>query len=161
MTDTAAPEARIERTFDAPIADVWRCFVDADEFAGWYGPPGASIPVCELDVRVGGRRFVGMEMQTPDGTMQMWFVGEFVEITEPTRLVYTEALGDADGNALDPAQSGMPPGAPSTTEVIVELDDRGDGKTGLLLRHVGIPADSPGAMGWQMAIEKLAARLAG
>ena len=50
-------------------------------------------------------------------------------------------------------------GHPETTEIIVELDDSG-AATQMTLTHVGVPADSGGAGGWQQAIEKLAARLA-
>ena len=49
---------------------------------------------------------------------------------------------------------GMPDGHPETTEVIVELDAV-DGKTKMTMTHVGVPADSPGASGWNMAFDKL------
>jgi hypothetical protein len=52
----------------------------------------------------------------------------------------------------------MPPGHPATTEVTVELHDLG-GRTRMVLTHVGIPSDSPGATGWVMALSKLAAHL--
>ena len=39
-----------------------------------------------------------MEMETPSGPMQMFFVGEYREIDPKTRLVYTESVADADGN---------------------------------------------------------------
>jgi hypothetical protein len=48
---------------------------------------------------------------------------------------------------------------PLTTEVRVELDDLG-GRTKQVLTHTGIPADSPGASGWMMALDKLAAHVA-
>ena len=66
----------IERTFDAPIDLVWQMWTDGTEFAKWYGPPGATIPVADIDARVGGRRRVCMEVTTPDGPMRMWFGGE-------------------------------------------------------------------------------------
>jgi Activator of Hsp90 ATPase homolog 1-like protein len=43
-----------------------------------------------------------------------------------------------------------------TTQVIVELDDVG-GRTKMVMTHAGIPADSPGAAAWAMALDKLAA----
>lgn len=159
MTQPTPPEARVERTFDAPIDTVWRMWTEPAQFAAWYGPPGAVIPTCEFRVTIGGRRFVAMEMETPNGKHSMYFVGEFVEIEPPTRLVYTESLADADGAALSAEAAGMPPGAPTATQVIAEFTDLGDGRTTLVVRHVGIPADSPGAMGWQMALEKLATAL--
>ena len=54
----------------------------------------------------------------------------------------------------------MPAGAPMETRVIVELEDLG-GTTRMVMTHEGVPADSPGGMGWQMAIDKLEAHLAG
>ena len=54
---------------------------------------------------------------------------------------------------------GMPDGHPTTTEVAVDLDDLG-GRTKMTLTHVGIPAGSPGAAGWAMALDKLAALIA-
>ncbi|MEM9747943.1 MAG: SRPBCC domain-containing protein [Actinomycetota bacterium] len=150
----------LEREFDAPIESVWTMWADADHFAAWYGPQGASIPLAEMDTRVGGRRRICMEMTTPDGSMQMWFVGEFLTVEAPTLLVYTESMADPDGNVLDPAAAGMPADHPAVTEVRVELTDLG-GRTALTLTHAGVPADSPGAMGWTMALDKLSSFLAG
>ncbi len=44
------------------------------------------------------------------------------------------------------------------TEVRVELEDVA-GRTKMVLTHAGIPADSPGATGWAMALDKLAAHV--
>jgi len=54
---------------------------------------------------------------------------------------------------------GMPDGHPVTTEVVIELEDLGD-RTKMVMTHIGVPSDSPGAAGWNMAFDKLAARLA-
>lgn len=162
MNDTAAsgaPSVVIERTVDAPRPRVWKMWTEAEHFAAWYGPTGATVPVAEMDVTVGGRRRVTIEMGTPEGVMQMSFVGEYRTVDEPNRLVYTEAMADPDGNVLTPEQAGFPDGHPTVTEVIVELADHDDG-TRMTVTHRGIPADSPGAMGWNMALDKLEARLA-
>jgi hypothetical protein len=53
---------------------------------------------------------------------------------------------------------GMPDDHPTTTEVIVELEDLGE-RTRMVMTHRGIPADSPGAAGWTMAFDKLDAHL--
>ncbi len=157
MADTK--DVRIERTFDAPIDLVWAMWTEPEHFADWYGPIGATIPNADMDVRVGGRRRIAMEMQTPGGLMQMYFIGEYREVDPPTRLVYTERMADADGNAMTAEQMGMPAGAPMETSVVVELEDLGT-RTKMTMTHVGIPADSPGGQGWVMAIDKLAARVA-
>jgi uncharacterized protein YndB with AHSA1/START domain len=158
MTDANASQnaLTIERTFGAPVNLVWQMWTDPKHFAAWYGPTGATIPVAKLDLRVGGRRLVGMEMQTPRGPMKMWFTGEYREVVENKRLVYTESMCDENGNVMSPADMGMPEGHPTTTEVRVELAVVGGG-TKMVLTHVGIPSDSPGATGWAMALDKLAA----
>ncbi len=148
----------IERFYEAPAALIWQMWTEAEHFKAWYGPTGASIPIATMDVRVGGTRLVCMEMETPNGTMQMWFTGLYREVVENRRLVYTESMADADGNVLSAADVGMPDGHPTTTEITVELEDLG-ARTKLVLTHVGIPADSPGAAGWTMALDKLEALL--
>ena len=145
----AADAVVIERTFDAPIDLVWRMWTDADEFASWYGPPGADIPEVELDVRVGGRRLVCMAMTTPDGPMRMWFGGEHTSVEPLTLLSYTEQITD---------EHGAPTGDAHMTEVTVELSAV-EGGTRMVMTHAGIPSDSPGAVGWNAAFDKLTARL--
>ena len=130
MTDTNGSQQAVvlERNLDAPVDLVWKMWTEPDHFKAWYGPTGARITVAEFDVRVGGTRQVCMEMDTPNGSMQMWFIGEHLEVVPTERLVYTESMSDADGNIMSPADMGMPEGHPETTEVIVQLEDVG-GKT--------------------------------
>jgi uncharacterized protein YndB with AHSA1/START domain len=97
-----------------------------------------------------------MEMETPGGTMRMWFTGEYLQVVDGERLVYTESMSDENGNVLTPASMGMPEGHPTTTEITVELEALG-GRTKMTMTHAGIPEDSPGAAGWTMAFDKLAA----
>jgi hypothetical protein len=68
MTDTSSTgTVVIERSFDVPVDVAWAMWVDPEHFAAWYGPRGASIPVATMDVRVGGRRLLCMEVDTPSG----------------------------------------------------------------------------------------------
>jgi uncharacterized protein YndB with AHSA1/START domain len=161
MTDEGGTQNAVvmERTLEAPAELVWRMWTEPEHFAAWYGPAGATIPVARMDVRVGGTRHVCMEMETPNGTMQMWFTGEYREIVEHKRLVYTESMSDENGNVLSPTEFGMPAGHPTTTEILVELDEL-DGHTRMIMTHMGVPEDSPGAAGWAIALDKLAAHLA-
>jgi uncharacterized protein YndB with AHSA1/START domain len=146
----------IERRFRAPIDLIWKMWSDPGHFKAWYGPDGATITVAEFDVRVGGRRFVGMEMNTPNGMMRMWFTGEHLTVDQPNELAYSESMSDQNGAVQSPSSMGMPEGHPTTTEVRVELAATGD-LTTMVLTHTGIPAGSPGEMGWTMALDKLAA----
>jgi uncharacterized protein YndB with AHSA1/START domain len=153
LHDTPDPVV-IERVLDAPVGRVWQLWTDPAHFAEWYGPTGASVPVARFDLRAGGTRLVGMEMETPGGPQRMWFTGEYREVVDHKRLVYTEALADEQGNVLPATEAGLPDGHPVTTEVTVELEDLGD-RTKMVVTHLGIPADSPGAAGWNMALDKL------
>jgi uncharacterized protein YndB with AHSA1/START domain len=157
MADDRAPRDAvvIERSFDAPTDLVWQMWTEPEHFKAWYGPGGATIPVAKMDVRVGGTRLVCMEMATPDGAMQMWFTGEYREVVENERLVYTESMSDEHGNVVSPSDMGVPAGHPATTEITVELEDLG-GRTKMVMTHAGVPEHSPGATGWAMAFDKLA-----
>jgi uncharacterized protein YndB with AHSA1/START domain len=146
----------IERTFDAPVEVVWRMWTEPEAFKSWYGPDGATIPDAELDMRVGGIRRVCVAVDTPDGPMRMWFTGEHREVIPMERLVYTESMTDQNGNAMSPP--GSVDGHPSATEVRVELQSLGE-RTSMVLTHIGIPAGSPGATGWSMALDKLTASI--
>ncbi|MGB5951380.1 MAG: SRPBCC domain-containing protein [Ornithinimicrobium sp.] len=147
----------IERIMPAPAETVWQMWTDPSHFAAWYGPQGAHIEVQAMDVRVGGERRICMSMQTPNGPMQMYTGGEHLEVQAPTHLAYTEAMCNEQGEPL-PASS-LPPGHPASTQVLVDLsnDDQG---TLMRMTHVGVPADSGGATGWTMAIDKLETYLA-
>ena len=140
----------IERIFDAPIALIWQMWIQPEHFKKWYGPKGFSVPVAEMDVRVGGKRLICMEMQTPDRTMKMWTTGEHIEIIPNQRLVYTECMSDENGNLV--AMPGSD--SPMITEVTVVLEDLG-GRTKMVMTHAGIPADSGGNAGWEQAFDKL------
>lgn len=141
----------IERIFDAPVELIWQMWVTPEHFKNWYGPTGFSVPVAEMDARVGGKRLVCMEMQTPDRTMKMWTTGEHTEIIPNRRLVYTESMSDENGNLV--AMPGSD--SPMITEVSVVLEDLG-GRTKMVMTHAGIPADSGGNAGWEQAFDKLA-----
>jgi uncharacterized protein YndB with AHSA1/START domain len=144
----------IERTFAAAPEIVWKLWAEPAHFAAWYGPDGSSIAVATMDLRVGGTRLLCMDVVTPQGPRQMWFTGSYLEIVENQRLVYTDSLADEHGNVMSAEQLGMPAGHPTITEVHVELE-AAPGGTRMALTHVGIPAGSPGAVGWTMALDKL------
>jgi uncharacterized protein YndB with AHSA1/START domain len=134
---------RLTRVLDAPRDEVWRMWTDPAEFAAWYGPDGAIVEVTQWDLHPGGVRRVVMGVETPRGPMTMRFTGEFVEVTEPERLVYTETMADQ---------------AHPETRVEVHLRENGE-RTTVELTHHGIPAGSPGEAGWAMALDHLAARV--
>ena len=143
----------IERTFEAAVDLIWQMWTDPEHFKQWYGPTGFTVPVADMDMRVGGKRLICMA--SPDGSMKMWTTGEYVEIVPKERLVYTESPADENGNVVSPSAMGMPDGYPATTEVTVLLEDLG-GRTKMVMTHAGVPASSGAGGGWEQAFDKLA-----
>jgi uncharacterized protein YndB with AHSA1/START domain len=80
-------QVTITRELAAPRPLVWKAWTDPAQFAKWFGPRGFSIPRADFDVRAGGA--IRYDMRAPNG-MTMTSLGEFREVVEPERLVYTE-----------------------------------------------------------------------
>ena len=88
VTTPSDQEIRMTRLFDAPRRLVFEAMTKPEHVKQWWGRlgEGYSVPVCEIDLRVGGRwRFVNRH---PKG--EAAFHGEYQEITPPSRLVFTE-----------------------------------------------------------------------
>ncbi len=145
----------LERTFDVPVEVIWQMWTQPEHFKHWYGPNGFTVPVVEMDVRVGGKHLFCMEMQTPDGSMKMWSTGEYTEVVPNERLVYIDSMADEQGNVIE-----MNTEYPTTTKVTVLLEDLG-GRTRMVMMHAGVPTDDDGASaGWSQSFEKLTDYLA-
>ncbi len=81
-------EIRLTRRFNAPRRLVFEAMTRPEHIVRWWGclGDGYSVPVCEVDLRVGGRwRFVNRH---PKG--EAAFHGEYLEIDAPRRVVFTE-----------------------------------------------------------------------
>ncbi len=82
-------EIVMTRTFDAPRALVFDALTKPEYVQRWLlGPSGWSMPVCEIDLKPGGRyRYVWRK--DSDGT-EMGVSGTYREIVPPERIVHTE-----------------------------------------------------------------------
>jgi uncharacterized protein YndB with AHSA1/START domain len=92
-------EVKVTRSFKAPRAMVYRAYTEPDLVRRWLlGPPGWSMPVCEMDVRVGGR-FRWRWRSEEDGS-EFGFSGAFREVRTNSKIVHTEAFdpGTAGGD---------------------------------------------------------------
>ena len=86
-TDT---QVRVTRDFKAPRQLVWDCHTKPELVRRWMlGPPGWSMPVCEMDVRAGGR--YRWRWRNNDDGAEFGFSGTFREVQPPSRIVHTEA----------------------------------------------------------------------
>jgi uncharacterized protein YndB with AHSA1/START domain len=100
VTTPTPCEITMTRVFDAPRHLVFDALTKPDLLRRWFlGPPGWSLPVCEIDLRVGGAyRYV---WRGPDGT-GMGMGGVYREVAPPERIVATERFDDPwyPGDAL-------------------------------------------------------------
>lgn len=82
-------EVKVTRSFKAPRALVYRAYTEAALLHRWLtGYPGWSMPVCEMDVRVGGP--YRWRWRSDEDGKEFGFFGTFREVTAPSKLVYTE-----------------------------------------------------------------------
>jgi uncharacterized protein YndB with AHSA1/START domain len=92
VTTPSDTEIRMTRLFDAPRQLVFEVMSKPEHVKQWWGRlgEGYSVPVCEIDLRVGGKwKFVN---EHPHG--RATFYGEYREISPPGRIVFTEIFAD-------------------------------------------------------------------
>jgi uncharacterized protein YndB with AHSA1/START domain len=111
LTTRGDREIVITRAFDAPRKLVFDAFTKPELVKQWLlGPDGWSMPVCEIDLKVGGKyRYVWR--RDKDGT-EMGMGGVYHEIVAPERVVATEKFdqswypGEAVGTFVLVEQAG-------------------------------------------------------
>jgi uncharacterized protein YndB with AHSA1/START domain len=105
------------RTVDGPARLIFEAWTTPELFKRWWVPKslGMSLRSCEMDVRVGGKYRLVFDHENAEG---MAFFGTYLEVSPPTRLVWTNEESGADG--------------PVTT---VTLEEKG-GKTLLVLHEL-------------------------
>lgn len=89
ITTPSDQEIVMTRVFDAPRDLVFEALTKPELVKRWLlGPDGWSMPVCEIDLRVGGTyRYVWR--RDADGS-EMGMSGVYREIVAPERIVSTE-----------------------------------------------------------------------
>ena len=92
VTTPSGNEIRLTRLFRAPRHLVFEAMTKPEHVKQWWGRlgEGYSVPVCEIDLRPGGRwRFVNRHLKG-----EAAFHGEYREVTPPSRVVFTEIFED-------------------------------------------------------------------
>ena len=95
-------EIAMTRAFNAPRRLVWDAHTKPELVKRWLlGPPGWSMPVCRIDLRVGGRYRYEWRNDKDGTTMAMG--GVYKEIVPLERIVSTEQFDDPwyEGEATD------------------------------------------------------------
>jgi uncharacterized protein YndB with AHSA1/START domain len=91
-------EVRVERRFAAPRALVYRAHTEPKLVQRWMlGPPGWSMPVCEMDVQVGGS--YRWRWRNEEDGKEFGFHGVFREVRAPLNFSHEEHYdaGDVGG----------------------------------------------------------------
>ena len=144
----AEPGIAIVRVFDAPRDEVWKEWTEPERFADWFGGTESEVPLqtVSMDVRPGGSW--GLTMFADPGRREIRWKGEYREVVEPERLVFT--LSDQ-------------PGEEAYELINVVLTDLGDGRTGMYFQQSGnLPAEvyERAGQGWSSFFDRIAERLA-
>jgi uncharacterized protein YndB with AHSA1/START domain len=87
-------ELVVTRTFNGPVRLVFDAWTKPELFKLWWTPKSSGIPLlsCEMDVRTGGSYRVAFGHDASDS---MAFFGKYLEVSPPSRLVWTNDENDA------------------------------------------------------------------
>ena len=148
MTDELPVGFSMTRVFNAPRERVWSEWTDPEAFADWFGGVECEVPLASvsMDVRPGGAWKLTMFAPPDERRIDWW--GEYREVDEPERLVFT--ISDQPEQDLYEL-------------VIVVLTDLGDGRTEMLLEQrgrMGPEHYEAAKTGWGGFFDRLDERLA-
>jgi uncharacterized protein YndB with AHSA1/START domain len=108
----------VSRDVRGSLGQIWRCHHEPALLQRWLlGPPGWTMPVCEVAKEVGGT--YRYEWESQDRSRRFGFTGELLETAAPRRAVTTERMIGTDG--------------PSTVNELV-LSPRPGGRTRIEVR---------------------------
>jgi uncharacterized protein YndB with AHSA1/START domain len=100
VTTPSDLEISVTRVFDSPAKLVWDAHTKPELLRRWMlGPPGWSMPVCDVDLRVGGA-YAYRWRSDEDGT-EFGSAGVHREVVPYERIVTTERMEGFDGEAVN------------------------------------------------------------
>jgi uncharacterized protein YndB with AHSA1/START domain len=140
VTEESGYLVRIERTFAAPVEEVFDAWTSPEVMRRWFRPaPGWGEAHAEVDLREGGK--VRVLMRRPDGT-EAGAQGEYTLIDRPNRLVMNWTFDDDSSN-----------------EQLIELSfSEAEGSTRVLMVNSGISTDerrNGQDTGWRACLDAL------
>jgi uncharacterized protein YndB with AHSA1/START domain len=156
VNETADRELQITRIFDAPRALVFQAWSAPEHLMRWWGPHGFKVLSCEVDFRVGGAW--RLSMQSPKGVVDRQR-GEFREIVEPERIVFTYAFEDFPERETSGRWSEASGKPGHQTIVTVNFEDLG-ARTRLTIRQAvfeSVIARDEHIRGWGETLDRFAA----
>lgn len=154
-------EIVIKRALRAPRPLVYRVWTEPDHLARWWGPHHFTNPVCEMDLRPGGRYRI--LMRAPDG-QEYPVMGIIREVISNERLVMTDDCAEMPDDWHDEVDPGRDKrlGNPSLESLVtVTFEAQGD-DTLLTVHYAFTNTKARDAMmrmgmaeGWTESLERL------
>lgn len=102
----------VKRIIDAPVELVWKAWTDPEYVMRWWGPSHYTSPSAKVDLREGGTFTFAMQAPPEQGGARHYSTGVYKKIVDQKKLEFVQFLSDENGNKVDPASVGMPPGFP-------------------------------------------------
>jgi uncharacterized protein YndB with AHSA1/START domain len=88
-------EVLVKRSFDAPVNLVWQAYTEPALMRRWLsGPPGWSMPVCEMATHAGGK--YRWRWRNNENGQEFGFTGEVLELTPHAKIVHTQIYDAGD-----------------------------------------------------------------
>lgn len=143
--------------FDTPLKLVWKAWSDPGMVKQWWGPQGFTAPVANMDFQEGGVSLVCM--RSPDGH-DIYNTWTYKKIEPMERIEFTLNFTDKDGNQLDPAELGMPPGIPKDVPHVITFKDQGNDQTEVTVTEYGYTSEQAAGLskqGMDQCLDKMAA----
>jgi len=153
----------VTRVFDAPVELVWKAWSDSDHVMRWWGPTGFTSPLARIDFRVGGVSLVCMRAPKEFGGQDMYNTWTYQKIEPLERIEFIFHFTDKDGNRLDPAKMGVPPGVPQEVPHVITFKRLAENKTEMTIRESGYTSETAVAIskaGLEQCLDKMAASFA-
>jgi uncharacterized protein YndB with AHSA1/START domain len=91
-------ELVVTRTFNAPARIVFEAWTKPELFKQWWVPKSSGMTMlsCDMDIRTGGT--YRLVFRHPAFEQPMAFFGSYIEVTPPSRLVWTNDEGGEGGS---------------------------------------------------------------
>lgn len=157
-------DVHVVRELDAPVERVWAAWTRPEDLRRWWGPTGFTCPRAEVDLRAGGRILVTMRAPDEWGGLEYHNTWTLTRLEPPVRLSYVHRFADERGEAITPAEAGIPAdGVPVAGEHEVTLAPLPDGRTRLQMVEHGYTTTQARDMsqsGLEQCLDKMAALVA-
>lgn len=158
---TPTKDLVVNRVFDANVKLVWALWTDPEKVKTWWGPKDYTSPVCQIDLREGGKYLFCMRAPKEQGGQDFYNGGVFKKIVPYEHLEFTQGFADEHGNIIPAIQMGMAD-MPDEILTVVNFKDLGNNKTEVTVTQYDQPVNQMfeyAVMGWNQSFDKMATSL--